>query len=205
MNKISQFIKLNKNDILKPIAVLLAICIVIPLALSLTNKLTESRITELEEKNKIDTMKLLIEADSFEEKTLGEDKKTVYYTAVKDEKIVGYIFTTSAKGYGGEVSVMTAVGMDGVIKEVAILDASNETPGLGQNATKESFYSAYSGKTEGVECVKEQPVENSNSIKAITGATITSRAVTNAVNEALDLYKTVTSLSSVYTPESEVQ
>ena len=52
MAKLLEIIKSNKNDIIKPVAVLLAICIIIPLALSLTNKITKDKIAELDEKNR---------------------------------------------------------------------------------------------------------------------------------------------------------
>ena len=61
------FIKKNWNDIFKPVVVLLAICVVIPLALSLTNKITVNRIAELEKKNTNETMASLISAEEFDE------------------------------------------------------------------------------------------------------------------------------------------
>ena len=98
---------------------------------------------------------------------------------------MGYIFTTSEKGYGGEVSVMTAIDTDGNIKAVSVLDASNETPGLGQNVTKSGFYSQYSGLSGEISVVKSGADSENNEIDAVTGATISSRAVTAAVNRAL--------------------
>lgn len=198
------FIKKNWNDIFKPVVVLLAICVVIPLALSLTNKITVKRIAELEKKNTNETMTSLISAEEFEEKTFGSENLFNYYVAKSEDKEIGYIFVTKAKGYGGEVSVMTAVNIDGTVKSVAILDASNETPGLGQNVTKESFYSQFTGKKEGVKVLKNGADSEKNEIDAVTGATISSRAVTKAVNEALENYKIVKSLSSTYVPEGEV-
>ncbi len=198
------FIKKNWNDIFKPVVVLLAICVVIPLALSLTNKITVKRIAELEKKNTNETMTSLISAEEFEEKTFGSENIFNYYVAKSEDKEIGYIFVTKAKGYGGEVSVMTAVNIDGTVKSVAILDASNETPGLGQNVTKESFYSQFTGKKEGVKVLKNGADSEKNEIDAVTGATISSRAVTKAVNEALENYKIVKSLSSTYVPEGEV-
>ena len=198
------FIKKNWNDIFKPVVVLLAICVVIPLALSLTNKITVNRIAELEKKNTNETMTSLISAEEFEEKTFGSENIFNYYVAKSEDKEIGYIFVTKAKGYGGEVSVMTAVNIDGTVKSVAILDASNETPGLGQNVTKESFYSQFTGKIEGVKVLKNGADNEKNEIDAVTGATISSRAVTKAVNEALGNYKIVKSLSSTYVPEGEV-
>lgn len=190
MAKLVEIIKQNKNDIIKPVAVLLAICIIIPLALSLTNKITKDKIAELDEKNSRETMADLIEADNFTECEFGENEFN-YYTAVNDGNIIGYIFKTAEKGYGGDVSVMTAVNTDGTVKSVAILDVSNETPGLGQNAAKESFYSQYADKKSGISLVKNGAESDKNEVNAVTGATITSTAVNNAVNKALKQFESV--------------
>ena len=190
MAKLVEIIKQNKNDIIKPVAVLLAICIIIPLALSLTNKITKDKIAELDEKNSRETMADLIEADNFTECEFGENEFN-YYTAVKDGNIIGYIFKTAEKGYGGDVSVMTAVNTDGTVKSVAILDVSNETPGLGQNAAKESFYSQYADKKSGISLVKNGAESDKNEVNAVTGATITSTAVNKAVNKALKQFESI--------------
>lgn len=189
------------KDIIKPIVVLLAICIIIPLALSVTNGITVERIAQLSEQNAKETMNKLLAAESFEESVYGENEFT-YYVGLSSDQMVGYIFTTSAKGYGGEVSVMTAVNTEGKVLEVAILDATNETPGLGQNVTNENFYSQYKDKTVGVEVKKNGANPENNEINAVTGATISSKAVTAAVNDALSKFEIINSQSDV---EGEVE
>ena len=198
MAKLVEIIKSNKNDIIKPVAVLLAICIIIPLALSLTNRITKDKIAELDEKNSRETMASLIKADSFTEEGFkdGENEFT-YNLALKDGEIVGYIFKTAEKGYGGDVSVLTAVNKVGTVESVAILDVSNETPGLGQNAAKESFYTQYEGKTSGISLLKNGADSAKNEVNAVTGATITSTAVNKAVNQALEQFKCVKSTEGV--------
>ncbi|MBE6788020.1 MAG: RnfABCDGE type electron transport complex subunit G [Ruminococcaceae bacterium] len=186
MSKFIGFLKSNVNDIFKPILVLFAICIVIPLALSLTNELTAERIIKLQGKNEKATMSKLIKADEFEEYTFtGKKENFDLYIATEDGDVKGYIFKTSAKGYGGEVSVMTAIDTNGKVKEVSILDASNETPGLGQNVTKENFYSQFMKKIKDITVVKNSAIDENNEVNAVTGATISSKAVTSAVNKAL--------------------
>lgn len=188
MNKILGFFKANMNEIIKPVVVLLAICIIIPLALAVTNAVTVDRIAELEAQNETATMKQLIKADKFPKATYNGEDSFDYYIAKQNGERVGYIFITSAKGYGGAVSVMTAVTGEGLVKSVAILDASNETPGLGQNVTKSSFYSQFNGKKKGVNVLKNGAVSENNEINAVTGATISSKAVTSAVNDALEQF-----------------
>jgi electron transport complex protein RnfG len=196
MSKFTDFLKNNKNDIFKPIIVLLCICIIIPLALSLTNKLTADRIEELRIENENAQMSNLIKADKFESFTFtGKDKFEFNIAKDKDGKPQGYIFVTSAKGYGGEVSVMTAIGTDGKVKDIAILDATSETPGLGQNVTKESFYSQFSGKSGEITVVKNN-ADSKSEVNAVTGATISSRAVKDAVNKALANYSEYSNATS---------
>ena len=188
MSKFIEAIKKNREDIIKPVGVLLAICIIIPLALSVTNKVTAKKIAELEKENSKKNMQSLVSADDFEK---CSDGGIEYYTAIKGGETAAYIFTESAKGYGGDVSVMTAVKPDGTVVGVAILDVSNETPGLGQNAAKESFYSQYAGLKKGVSLLKNGAKAENNEVDAVTGATITSTAVTRAVNTALDDFEKV--------------
>ncbi len=176
------------NSIIKPTVVLLAICIIIPLALALTNMITEDKIAKLSKENEMKAMSSLIKADSFNEKTADiSDTSVDYYEAEKGGEIAGYIFVTNENGYGGTVSVMTAVNTDGTVEAIQILDVSNETPGLGQNAAKESFYGQFSGKQSDIE-LKKGEVTQDNQVSAVTGATITSTAVTKCVNRALEYY-----------------
>ena len=78
MLKFKEFFKLNWNDIIKPVVVLLSICIVIPLALSVTNAVTKDRIIQLEKQKAQETMKSLIEADKFEELEFDGESKIKY-------------------------------------------------------------------------------------------------------------------------------
>jgi len=188
VSKFIEAIKKNREDIIKPVGVLLAICIIIPLALSVTNKVTAKKIAELEAANSKKNMQSLIDADNFEECENGE---ITYYAAINGGKTAAYIFTESSKGYGGDVSVMTAIKPDGTVAGVAILDVSGETPGLGQNAAKESFFSQYIGLKKGVSVLKNGAKAENNEVDAVTGATITSTAVTRAVNKALDDFEKV--------------
>ncbi len=180
------------SEIITPTAVLAIICVVVTLALSGTNMLTKDTIDRLAEQTRKDAMIKLVDADNFPEETVtvksdGEETEITYNLAVKNDEIIAYIFTVDEQGYGGIVSVMTAVGVDGVVIAVDILDASNETPGFGKNVTKESFYTQYEGLRKDIEVVKGGNADSSkNQINAVTSATISSTAVTKAVNQSLN-------------------
>lgn len=185
----------NGKAVILPTVVLLVICLVIPFALSLTNAVTKDKIADLELEKRESAMSGLMEADKYEKGAYQDNEGEFNYTvAIKDGSVIGYIFETSQKGYGGDVSVMTAVNPDGTVKAIKILDVSNETPGLGQNSQKEDFYSQYAGKKAEVTVKKNGADPEKNEVDAVTGATITSKAVTGAVNEALEQFEKVRSV-----------
>ncbi len=187
LDKIKSFYKAN-TEIITPTAVLAIICVVVTLALSSTNLLTSGKIEALAIENQNKAMAKLIEADEYHElpaKTSNGD--ITYHAAIKDGDTIGCIFVTEANGYGGTISVMTAVDMEGKIIAVEILAADDETPGLGQNVTKPDWYSQFSGLKDDITVIKGGTANTENNeINAVTGATISSRAVTTAVNQALD-------------------
>lgn len=181
---------MSKEDIrsiIKTAVSLVLICAVAAGLLAFINTVTAPMIAQNNEKAAEEAKRaVLSEASEFTEMT--DASGNVYYIGTKDSAIIGYVFTTSASGYGGAVDVMTGIDADGNVTGISILTL-NETPGLGMNAAKDSFTSQYSGKTGPFNVTKETPGDNE--IKAITSATITSKAVTNAVNEAIEIFNTV--------------
>lgn len=109
--------------------------------------------------------------------------KTGWYSAMKGGKVVAYVVPAESKGYGGAIKMVTAVSPDGKELGYKIL-SHNETPGLGDGASKPKFADQFVGKTaEQLEVVK---VPTDKNIQALTGATITSRAVTKGIKEAVE-------------------
>lgn len=92
---------------------------------------------------------------------------------------VGYCVEVSPNGFGGAISLVVGVDAGGSVTGVVILDHS-ETAGLGAKADSPDFLDQYLGKS-GTITVNT----GGNAIDAITGATITSKAVTEGVNTAL--------------------
>ena len=181
-NKIKEF--------LIPIVVLTLIAAVMAALLGGTNLLTAERIAVLSAKAETEAVSKVIKADNYQKKEVTTDTGVhTYYEALQNGATVGYAFTTSHNGYGGAVSIVVGINTLGGVTAVEITDVSNETPGLGQNAKKDSFTDQFKGKTAIGE-VKKTGAQG-NDINAVTGATITSRAVANAVNAALEYYDAV--------------
>lgn len=181
--------KLNYKDIFKSSIPLVLICIVISFLLAFVNLSTKSTIEKgknLENENARKTV--LSDASSFEECKINDIE---YYKGFDGDNLIGYVFLTEAKGYGGKIEVMTGISSDGTIKGISIL-SQNETPGLGANIKNDNFKSQFNKKvpSNGFTVVKTS-ASDSNEIEAITGATISSKAVTACVNEAIKLYNKI--------------
>ena len=177
---------MNPKEVLKPAAILFVICVLVSAALAGTNLLTKDRIAQAAaQKAEESRMVALPGAESFEE-------RDGHYAGLDSAgQAVGYVFETEGKGYGGTVKVMTGVSTEGSITGVIVLSHS-ETPGLGANAEKAEFRDQYqqpvANLTGGIQVVKFQAPKEGE-IQAMTGATITSTAVTNAVNAAIEQYQ----------------
>lgn len=176
------------SDILRPVIMLTLICLITSALLAYTNSLTAPVIEALAVQTANETKSVVLSsAESFDIQKLGDTE----YSVGKDSggTVVGYVFTASAKGYGGDINVMVGVTAEGKVSGVEILELS-ETPGLGMKATGEDFLNQFIDKIAGIGVNKNNPGENE--IKALTGATITSKAVTSAVNTALEYYAEIT-------------
>ncbi len=184
--------KLNAKEILVPAVSLFVICFVVTALLAVTNMVTAPKIDELAAERQNEAKKVVLsDAESFsDEKTVEKDgvQYTYYEGLSQSEEKIGYVFLTSAKGYGGDIDIMVGIGNDGSVKGVTVLSIS-ETAGLGMNAKNDKFLNQYKDKNSEISVIKTG-TPSDNEIQALTGATITSKAVTAAVNTALDLYKT---------------
>lgn len=177
------------KEIIVPAVSLFLICVVVTALLALTNAVTAPKIDALAaETQEASKKQVLSSAASFsEEKQIEKDGTSyTYYEGLSDDgSVSGYVFVTSAKGYGGDISVMVGVLSDGTVAGVNILSI-NETAGLGMNAKNQSFLDQFLGKSGEIGVAKNNPSDTE--IQALTGATITSRAMATAVNTALSLY-----------------
>lgn len=110
----------------------------------------------------------------------------VYKSVNGSGELTGYCAVVTTSGY--DVGLQTAVGtnLDSKVCGVEIV-SSNETPGLGQNASKPEFIGQYKDKDFEIGVVKDGA--GNNEINALSGATITSNAVTRNVNAVLEISK----------------
>lgn len=190
------------NDCIK----LFIITLAAGLILGFVYNVTKDPIAKQEEKTKQEAYKAVFkDADRFEAvklnkkeinkvlkaKNLGQNTVSEIAKAVdKDGKGLGYVFSvTNPDGYGGDITLSVGVKNDGTVNGYETLTIS-ETAGLGMKAAEPDFYEQYSGKQTDHFYVSKDGGEGEE-IDAISGATITSRAVTGAVNSSLGYFQNV--------------
>ena len=176
-----------RNGILGMGLRLLLITVIAGLVLGGTYALTKDAIREQDiAKAEAARRQVLPEAESFEEiEPLSEDIAEIYEGFAGGES-KGYALTVNANGYGGRDSLKLSVGIgnDGVIKAISII-TNSETAGLGARASEESFYGQYAGIDSSADA---RIKADGGKIDAISAATVTSRAVSGAVEKAMDYY-----------------
>lgn len=182
----------NWNKIFKPIVVLACICIVVTTALALTNQATAPIIAQLAaEAADAARKELMPDAPGYEQVSFEMANVQDVYKATDDS---GYIITSTSKGYGGSMIIMTAFDSSGNIIRIKV-QSHAETKGIGDKVEADSFWGQYSG-------LAAQALGLDVDIDKVSGATISSRAVNNAVNTAIEAYNAVaTGVTSVKTEE----
>ncbi len=106
-----------------------------------------------------------------------------------DGNLLGYVINaTDPSSYGGDVTLSLGVRLDGTVNGYSIT-VINDTAGLGMKAAEEDYASQYAGKQVEEFTVTKTGATADNEIDAISGATITSDAVTRAVNSGLAYYR----------------
>lgn len=145
-----------------------------------------------EEAKKQALKSLMPEADDI--KKMGDwtihEKHAEYFVAKKGNDIIGYIVQSFGKGYSSYIDTLIAVDKDFKVQKINILHHA-ETPGLGDEIETESFKGQF--KNKDFDHLKVLKTETTEYIQAISGATISSRAVTeDAVKNGVDfLMKTI--------------
>lgn len=177
----------------KPGFILFAISLIAAVLLATVYVATKEPIAEAALKAQNEAMAAILPtATEFTEVTEQYDLTgTVYnvYEGTNGSNTEGYIIGVAPKGYAGEVKTLVAFNGEGVIQDIQVVE-SQETAGLGALASEEWFSSQYMNKTAPLEVVKGATPETvgDTEISAITGSTITSKAVTSGVNEASDFF-----------------
>lgn len=190
------------NKILKNTLILTVITVVSGLLLGVVYGVTKEPIARTQENTKQEAFRsVLADADSFETvEGLDTDaaaallKENGYtsddITEIAEGKdasgeTVGYVINvTSHEGYGGDIELSVGILSDGTVKGIEMLSI-NETAGLGMKAKEADFKDQFKDKLVEKFTYTKTGESGDDMIDAISGATITTNAVTNAVDSAL--------------------
>lgn len=175
---------------------LLIISAVAALLLAFTNSVTADTIAKRSEQANAEARKLVLEsAQDFEEvkdvktdNSKGVEVSEIYEAKDASGNVVGYTLKVLPSGYGGTIELM--VGIDSAKGQVSGINvvSNSETAGLGAKSTDPEFSDQYKGKPLEELSVLKNGTPGDTEIKAISGATITSTAVTNGVDAAIEVY-----------------
>jgi len=192
------------GGLFKDTGILLVITLIAGLLLGLVYQITKEPIAEQKEKAKQDACKqVFADAASFAElEVLAPDRQEWEQAGFAEETIdevmeaqdasgavLGYVITVTTKeGYGGDIRFTVGITKDGTVNGIAILEIA-ETAGLGMRA-EEVLAPQFAGKNVEQFEYSKSGAASDYQIDAISGATITTNAVTNGVNAGLYYFQT---------------
>lgn len=180
----------------KSIISLLLITTFISLAVSAVNSLTGDTIVEQERETTLLAMeKVMPGADTFSPIDISSGNYSSMITglseAIEEGSTLGYCVSVTSPGFGGGINMIVGVSTDGTVLGVKIVSMT-ETPGLGTKTASTDFTDGFVGKDITMTLVSQTP-QADNEVQAVSGATISSKAVYKGVSEAV---KTVLSYLS---------
>ncbi len=182
----------NKNvaKVIKLAISLALVCVVAGGGLALTYAATEKQIEIQAQKQVMESnmaaLPLIKSSEGFKEKSdlASEAQKKheaviTIFEGTQNGKAVGWVVQVGPRGYGGPLVFAVGIDSQQQVKGVSIID-NKETPGLGQKIEEPGFRKQFQGKSG------DDPLEVGKDVDAITGATISSKAVIEGVKQALE-------------------
>ena len=191
------------KSMLKDAAILFAITIISGLILGLVYEVTKDPIARQQEQKKQEAYtQVFKDADHFtaeeafdseaakkviEDAYPSDDINEVVYAYDAEENLLGYVITvTSHEGYGGDIQFSMGIKLDGTLNGISLLTIA-ESAGLGMEAEPVLVPQFENKKVSAFEVTKTGST-NDNQIDSISGATITSRAITDGVNAGMKYF-----------------
>ena len=188
----------QKNTIIKDAVALFVITLVAGLLLGLVNQVTKEPIAASQQKAKNEAYeKVFLENHQFQENSQIQEQLTggtfdgaeiseILEAKDSNGNVTGYVMNLVAKeGYGGEIVIAAGVLKDGTLTGISILSHS-ETAGLGAKCTEESFTTQFKGLKGPEISYSQSGKSQENEFDAISGATITSKAIMKGINAGLE-------------------
>jgi len=170
------------KEVVRITSVLTLVCLICALLLSVVYGLTNKKIAANKARRVQEALTTLAPEAAKIEKIIIEEE-TIYKLFDQEENLIGYGFVASGQGYQGKIKMLVVSDKSlEYLKGIEVVE-SLETPGLGAKIQEASFKNQFKDlkAAEDMVCVKDS-VTRRGQIKAITGATVSSRAVVNILN-----------------------
>jgi electron transport complex protein RnfG len=178
----------NMKKIVKLGIVLFAVTAITGMILGVVNEITREPIMRTQARLREEALAMALpEADEFSDIQLAEGADPMVQGVEEGKKggaHVGYCVSVASSGYGGPIGIVVGITENGGLRAIRIL-SQTETPGLGAKAALPAFFEQFSDKDGSKLSVVKGSAAAPDQIEAISGATITSEAVTLGVNTAL--------------------
>lgn len=181
----------DMKELVKLVVVLTLISALAGVLLAFTNKVTRAPIEAARRQEMLDALAQVLplfdnQPDTCLKTISDEGAGWTFHIARKENQFAGTAFvTTSMKGYGGPISIMVGLNADDTLRKIRVL-SQQETPGLGSKIAHGPFATQFDGKS--IPNTRWAVTKDGGEIHAITGATISSRAVTDAIKRGCDVY-----------------
>ncbi len=184
---------MNKAKFFKMTLTLVTIAVLSAFVLAKVDGLTREPIQKAKDARELQAIAEVVgefDNNPFAEKmtiyTPDKKDKLVFYPARKDGKITSFaVKTFSNNGFGGRMELIAGFYINGAVKNFKVTD-HKETPGLGTKVSEDAFRSQFDGFNPKRRIFKVR--QDGGEIDAVTAATISSRAVVDAIQRAIDAY-----------------
>ena len=178
--KTASSVNIDPKFVTKLTGILLGICAVVALLLGVVNAVTEPIITQMQAEKTAAAMSMVLKAEDYEKIDASFDNVVAVYEAISGGKQLGYVVEVTTNGFGGVINMVVGVDMNGAVTGVSVTKNA-ETKNIGTKVVgDQSVLDRFIGKS-GTLTVNT----GANRFDGISGATVTSKAVTAGVNTAL--------------------
>ncbi|GAB4268370.1 MAG: electron transport complex subunit RsxG [Deferrisomatales bacterium] len=176
------------RDIVRMVGVLVAVCAVAAFGLARVHRMTEGPIREAKRQELLRAVRAVLPAfdNAPDAEAVAVDEVT-YYPGRKGGRLTGVAFpVASPEGYAGTIEALVGVDPDGRVSGVVVLSHA-ETPGLGAKITDPGFLAQFRGKD--LAGAKWAVKKDGGDFDQITGATISPRALVQALRRGLERFE----------------